>query len=182
MATIQELQAQLTRCTDPKKYDELKAQINQVLKAADLDNAKRLDAIDEAAKKERAELEASHAANVATIESLYQQIETVDRDIFELVAQLSGAVDERLALSAEADDLETAALASAGLLRVPFQRRGESLLGGQPLQKDAHSLIKLWLQRFEDYRERLGEKVTPEVMSAHGLQGGTESEDRPGRY
>ncbi len=179
-----ELKHALKRCTDPKAYDQLKSQLEEQEKIESIQNAEKILVAEAANEKQRIMKKTEFESLVKEIKHKYQEVENLDNKIFDLVRELVPSVNDRLSISADIELKEVHAMNLANELGLPFENKPISLIGGQPVDKNPHRLIKIWLQRFEDWSHKLGgaDKVTKTIIASHGLQGGTEAADLPNTY
>jgi hypothetical protein len=179
-----ELKHALDRCTDPKAYDQLKSQLEEQEKIESIQNAEKVRAAESANEKQHSAKKTEFESLIKEIKSKYQEVENLDKKIFDLVRELVPSVNDRLSKSADVELKEVHAMNLANELGLPFEKKPISLIGGQSIDKKPHRMIKIWLQRFEDWSHKLGgaDKVTKSIIASHGLQGGTEAADLPNTY
>lgn len=183
MATIAELHNLLERATTPAEYDRIQAEIIKEQKAASLEKARSIVQVEAAERERKENLLAAYNETLKKIESAYQEINETDKQMFAAVRKLCETAITRKESSAYIEGLELQAIQMAEQMHISYLRRAPALFGGQIIRPKLNDFIKVWLQRYLDYRERLGpEKITLDSIASHGLQGGTETEDFPARF
>lgn len=182
MSKVIELEKQLLATTDELEYDRISSALAAARKEANIEKAKQEAEIRAEQKAQRDKMKQEYQGILDQINSRYAQIEKLDYAMYDAVKAVSETATERFKLTDEIYDLEQDASSSAAALGVTFSRREAAFIGGRPLQEKKRAFIKMWLQRFEDWSNRLGRVPDIETISQHGLQSNLELDDQPWKY
>lgn len=183
MKSAREIQEQIRWCTDPAQYDQLQQELTAAQKAEALEQARQLTTEAERLRQEQARHLAEHNQLVTEIQALYRRIEGLDRDIFKAVRELVDGMRLRVELAAQAKYMEVRAFEDSHRVNyLPrYEYKAPALVGGACLLPTINGMLKLWLQRYIAWSNRVG-KVTLEQINSHGLEGGTENADEPDKF
>ena len=179
MAALSELIQRRAGTTNPLEYDEPTAMISQAEKAEALARAQSNAEAGERQRLEKEQARAAYRAVLGEIKKHYEEMTSLDADLFEGALKMVEAMEKRTELELEVKILEDAAIASGASLGFTYRPPSPSLVGGPAIYRKPHELIKVWLQRVEDWRHRLGRTPTLAEVQQHGLQTGTAVDDLP---
>jgi len=152
MRTIAQVQADIERCVDSTRYDELQAEISAIHKEQVLAAARekaRAAAEYERLQAERRKLFKAHQAEVG---KLYDQAKAEDLKVLPALTVFFEAVLSRYEAANAARVLEDALEQEGKALHEPFTRRLPELVGGANLKNSPGYQLRAWLQRYSDHR------------------------------
>ena len=172
MRTIAQVQADIEKCVDANLYDQLQAELAGIHKTEVLAKARAAAAETARVNRELEERRQAFKAVLHQIDELYTQAKVEDLNVLPALTTFFESVLSRYELANHARVLEDQLEQEAKQLHETFTRRQPGLVGGANLKNSPGYLLRVFLQRYSDWRvKNHGQPPSLEMVASHGLRG-----------